>query len=115
MVYGGGDLTSMIRHNVARYESMWMSEFVGRLGGLLLRPLEPMKYADKISPTPLIMINGVYDEQVLRDNTELFFHAAREPKKLIWLDSKHVHPNNPELTRRIIAELKEELRRLKIL
>jgi hypothetical protein len=115
MVYGGGDLTSMIRHNVARYESMWMSEFVGRLGGLLLHPLEPMRYADKISPTPLIMINGLNDEQVPRYNTELFFNAAREPKKLIWLDSKHVNPRNPELTRRIIAELKEELRRLKIL
>jgi hypothetical protein len=115
MVYGGGDLTSMIRHNVARYESMWISEFVGRLGGLLLHPLEPMRYADKISPTPLIMINGLNDEQVPRYNTELFFNAAREPKKLIWLDSKHVNPRNPELTRRIIAELKEELRRLKIL
>jgi hypothetical protein len=115
MVYGGGDLTSLIRHNVARYESMWMSEFVGRLGGLLLHPLEPMRYADKISPTPLIMINGLNDEQVPRYNTELFFNAAREPKKLIWLDSKHVNPSNPELTRRIIAKLKEELRRLKIL
>jgi hypothetical protein len=115
MVYGGGDLTSMIRHNVARYESMWMSEFVGRLGGLLLHPIEPMGYADKISPTPLIMINGLNDEQVPRYNTELFFNAAREPKKLIWLDSKHVNPSNPELTRRIIEELKEELRKLKIL
>jgi fermentation-respiration switch protein FrsA (DUF1100 family) len=94
---------------------MWMSEFVGRLGGLLLHPLEPLRYADKITPTPLIMINGLNDEQVPRYNTELFFNAAREPKKLIWLDSKHVNPRNPELTRRIIAELKEELRRLKIL
>ena len=76
MVYGGGELTSMIRHNVARYESLWLSEFVGRLGGALLHALEPMKYADKISPTPLIMINGENDEQIPRYNTELFFNAA---------------------------------------
>jgi uncharacterized protein len=112
MVYGGGDLTTMIRHNAARYENCALSEFIGRLGGLLLHPIEPMKYADKISPTPLVMINGSNDEQIPRYNTELFFNAAREPKKLIWLDSKHVNTNNPELTRRIIFVLKEELKRL---
>lgn len=115
MVYGGGDLTSMIRHNVARYESMWMSELAGRLGGLLLRPLEPLRYADKISPTPIVMINGVNDEQIPRYNTEVFFNAALEPKKLIWLESRHVRPDNTDLTRRIVATLKDELRRLKIL
>jgi dipeptidyl aminopeptidase/acylaminoacyl peptidase len=115
MVYGGGELTSMIRHNVARYESVWLSEFVGRLGGLLLRPLEPMRYAGRISPIPIIMINGENDEQIPRANTELFFNAAQEPKKIIWLNSRHVRPENEELTRRIIGILKEELTRLKIL
>ena len=115
MVYGGGELTSMIRHNVARYESAWLSEFIGRLGGALLHPLEPMIYADKISPIPFIMINGANDEQIPRYNTELFFNAAREPKKLIWLKSQHVRPDNEDLTRHIIDSLKEELKRLKIL
>lgn len=115
MVYGGGELYSMIRHNVARYKSTALSEFVGFIGGsLLLRPMEPMRYADKISPIPLVMINGANDEQIPRYNTELFFNAAREPKKIVWLESKHVNPTNPELTRRIIATLKEELKRLKI-
>jgi fermentation-respiration switch protein FrsA (DUF1100 family) len=72
-------------------------------------------YADKITPTPLIMINGLNDEQVPRYNTKLFFNTAQEPKKLIWLESKHVHTNNPELTRKIIAELQKELKRLKVL
>ncbi len=112
MVYGGGELTSLIRHNVARFEGAFLSEFVGRLGGLLLKPIEPMRYADKISPTPLIMINGADDEQIPRYNTEIFFNAAKEPKNIVWLESKHVNPNNPELTRKIIATLKEELRRM---
>lgn len=116
MVYGGGELYSMIRHNVARYKGPVLSEFVGFLGGaLLLRPMEPMHFADKISPVPLIMINGENDEQVPRRNTEIFYNAAREPKKIVWLESKHVNPNNPELTRHIIATLKEELQRLNIL
>jgi predicted esterase len=115
MVYGGGELTSMIRHNVRRYEGALLSEFVGRLGGLLLRPLEPMLYAEKITPIPLVMINGARDEQVPRVNTKIFYQAAKEPKKIVYLDSKHVNPGNPELTRRIIAVLKEELKSLHIL
>ena len=115
MVCGGGGLASMIRHNVRRYEGVLMSEFVARLGELLLNPLEPMEYADKISPTPVVMINGIDDEQVPRYNTELFFNAAREPKKIVWLESKHVRPDNVELTRRIIATIKVELKRMKVL
>jgi hypothetical protein len=115
MVYGGGDLTSMVRHNVARYEAVWLSEFVGRFGGLLLYPLEPMRYVDKISPIPLVMINGANDEQIPRHNTEILFNAALEPKKIVWLESKHVNTSNVELTRRIIATMKNELNRLKIM
>lgn len=115
MVYGGGELTSMIRYNVRRFEGALLSEFVGRLGGLLLHPLEPLLYTDKISPTPLVMINGMYDEQIPRANTEMFYKAAKEPKKIIWLDSQHVNPDNPDLTHQIIAILKEELKRLRIL
>jgi dienelactone hydrolase len=116
MVYGGGELHSMIRHNVAQYKGPVLSEFVGFLGGaLLLRPMEPMRFADRISPIPLVMINGKNDEQIPRYNTELFFNAAREPKSIVWLESKHVNPNNPELTRQIIVTLKEELKRLGIL
>lgn len=115
MVYGGGDLESLIGHNVARYEGEGTSRFVGWLAGLLLRPLEPLRYAGQIAPTPLVMINGTEDEQVPRANTERLYDAAREPKKLIWIESRHVHPRNVELTRRIIATLRGELVRLNIL
>lgn len=115
MVYGGGELTSMIRHNVRRYEGALLSEFVGRLGGLLLHPLEPLLYSEKISPIPLVMINGMKDEQIPRSNTEMFYQAAKDPKRIIWLESTHVNPDNPDLTRQIIAVLKEELKRLRIL
>jgi len=115
MVYGGGDMGSLISHNVARYEGALVSDFVGRLSGLLLRSLEPLRFVDEISPIPLLMINGTGDEQVPRENTLMLYRAARQPKKLIWLESGHVHPRNVELTRRIIQTLKSELVDLQIL
>jgi fermentation-respiration switch protein FrsA (DUF1100 family) len=115
MVYGGGDLQSLIRHNVRRYEGALFSSFVGFLSGLLLRPLEPLRHIQKVSPTPLIMINGQQDEQIPRENSEMLFGAAREPKGLIWLPSRHVNPRDTTLTRTIIQTLSAELSVLGIL
>lgn len=115
IVYGGGDLQSLIRHNVRRYEGPVMSECVAQLGGLLLRPIEPLRYIHDVSPTPLIMINGTQDEQIPRHNAELLYAAAREPKTHLWIESKHVHPRNPALTHRIIETLRRELSALGVL
>ena len=81
------------------------------LGGFLLHPLEPVRYVGRVSPTPLIMINGTEDEQVPRQNAELLYNAAGEPKTITWLASRHVRPDNIELTRSIVAALKRELGR----
>ena len=115
MVYGGGDLTSMIRHNVARYESPVVAEIVGRVAGALLRPLEPLDHVGRISPIPLLMINGTEDEQIPRENTLLLYDRALPPRKLVWIDSRHVHPRNVELTRRIIGTITLELKKQGIL
>lgn len=115
LVYGGGGLRTLIRHNVRRYEGAVMSEMVGTLGGLLLRPIEPLRYIGRVAPVPLIMINGTDDEQIPRENVEMLYATAREPKKIIWMESKHVHPRNPELTARIVGTLREELAQLGVL
>lgn len=115
MVYGGGDLQSLIRYNVRRYEGPLFSSIVGFLSGILLRPMEPLRYARDISPIPLIMINGEQDEQVPRKNTEMLFAAARQPKRIIWLPSHHVNPRDTALTRTIIRTLGRELETLHIL
>jgi len=109
MVYGGGELRSLIRHNVRRYEGPLVSELVGLTAAVLLQPLEPMRYVHKIAPTPLLMVNGIEDEQVPRENTELLFNAAQEPKQIVWIESHHVNPRNTELTRRIIDTLRTHL------
>jgi hypothetical protein len=115
MVYGGGDLTSLIRHNVARSESPVLAEISGRLAGLLLRPLEPLDHVERISPVPLLMINGTDDEQIPRENTLMLYERALPPKELIWLDSRHVNPKNVALTQRIIQTIMLELRKRGIL
>jgi poly(3-hydroxybutyrate) depolymerase len=115
MVYGAGELRTLIRHNVNRYEGTLMSEFVGVLGGLLLAPLEPLRSIERIAPIPFIMINGTNDEKIPRENVETLFMKANESKKIVWIESAHVNPRNPELTTRIIQTLSKELAALGIL
>ncbi len=114
MVYGSGGLYSLIRHNVQRYEGRLMSELVAALGALLLRPLEPLRYVEGISPIPLIMINGEDDQLIPRANVLTLYQKAGEPKVLLWLPSQHVHPNNVRLTNQILNTLRRELSRLGI-
>ncbi len=115
MVYGGGEMCSLIGHHVARYEGPFIGRIAGVLSAWLLHPLEPLRYVDRISPVPVVMINGTDDEQVPRRNAELLFEKAREPKKILWLESRHVNPRNPALTRQIIAAMRRELERLGML
>jgi dienelactone hydrolase len=114
IVYGGGGMRTLIRHNVRRYRGAIVSEAVGTLSGLLLRPVEPLRYVDHISPIPLVMINGTEDEQVPRENTLALFERAGEPKRLVWIESRHVNPRNVDLTKKIIASLVKELQELRI-
>jgi predicted peptidase len=114
IVYGGGDMRTLIRHNVRRYKDPFASEVAGSLSGLLLHPVEPLRYVERIAPIPLVMINGTEDEQVPRANTMALYERAREPKNQVWIESGHVHPRNVELTRKIIASLISEMQRLGI-
>jgi dipeptidyl aminopeptidase/acylaminoacyl peptidase len=115
MVYGGGDMESLIRHNVGRYEGPFIAALVGKISGVLLHPLEPLRYVEKISPRPVLMLNGLNDEQVPRPNTEMLYEKAGQPKKIIWLESKHVNTRNVALTLKIIQTLRNELVALDIL
>jgi dienelactone hydrolase len=110
MVDGGGDVGAIVAANLRPWEGETTSRAAGWAAGLLLRPLEPLRYADRISPTPLLMINGSRDARVPRASVEKLFAAAREPKRLLWLDAGHVDPGDPALTQRIITSLAAELR-----
>ena len=115
IVFGGGDLRGLIRHNVRRYKDPVTSDFVSLLASALLWPLEPLRYVGRISPMPLLMINGSEDEQVPPGYAVELFTKAREPKEMVWLPAHHVNPRNVELTRQIVATLKVELTKMGVL
>jgi fermentation-respiration switch protein FrsA (DUF1100 family) len=99
-LYGGGDVASLVSH-VLRLGGNAMSPGQAAVAGhglaLLLLPLEPTRYAARISPRPVLMVNGASDSLIPRSNVNALYEAARPPKDILWVRGEHVHPDETEL------------------
>lgn len=60
----------------------------------ILQPVDPLFYVSHISPRPLLLINGKYDEIFPKETMEALHNAALEPKKSVWYNSGHILPVN---------------------
>jgi len=109
MIYGGGNLRRLIAHNVRRSRGWLTSQLAGLMGSVLLRPLDPLRHAGDMAPTRLLMVNGLLDELIPKKCAEALYRRARNPKKIVWLESTHITAKNRELTRRITGVIRDEL------
>jgi fermentation-respiration switch protein FrsA (DUF1100 family) len=60
----------------------------------IMAPSDPLNFVDKISPRPLLMINGTKDDIVPVEANKLLHATAKEPKKIIWLKAGHLLPHD---------------------
>lgn len=56
---------------------------------LVFQVTDPVHFAPRISPRPVLMLNGEHDEIVPRAAAEALYQALREPKEIRWLDMGH--------------------------
>jgi len=88
MIYGAGDIRSLLA--ASREIPRALTRPASWLGAVLLSPVEPLKYADEISPRPLLMISGIQDPRIPPRCSRLFHDAALEPKTVEWIDAGHI-------------------------
>jgi len=70
----------------------------------------PANYVGRISPRPLLMINGVNDPDMIRDTSVLpLFRVGRMPKEIIWEDAGHQLPG-PENLVKTLHWLRDKLK-----
>jgi dienelactone hydrolase len=51
----------------------------------------PANYIGRISPIPLLMINGLYDHDYIKESSvDPLINLAGEPKKVIWTEGGHM-------------------------
>ncbi len=65
-----------------------------RFGKLLRMVADPLRAVRRISPRPLLMVNGRWDRTITADQAQRLYDAAGEPKELRWLDAGHYLPHS---------------------
>lgn len=82
--------------------------------GLLLahgEALAPEGWVAAIAPRPFLMVNARDDERIPRACVDALYAAAGEPKELVWVPGKHVHPKRDEIVRGLIGMVLERIER----
>ena len=103
MIFGAADIQAVLS---ASYEiPRLLATPAGWLGAVLVSSVEPLKYADCISPRPLLMISGTQDSKIPLKCSHLLHGAAAEPKTVRWIDTGHLTIRDAEFHELIKTEL----------
>ena len=81
----------------------WVMGALAYITAWMVAPLEPTKYAGEIAPRPTLVVNATDDERVDPQSGDRLQRAVRQPKRVIWHESGHVHRSETE----IVVELME--------
>lgn len=66
----------------------------------------PANYVGRIAPRPLLMVNGQFDGDMLRETSVApLFDLARDPRRIIWMETGHQRPT-PDAQAEILAWLR---------
>jgi hypothetical protein len=98
LVYGGADLRLVLARNMERQvRPGWLRGLLARIGAHALGPLDPLRTVGRISPRPLLVVGSNDDQRIPREAVVALHAAAGEPKQLLWMAGRHVHPSDAEL------------------
>jgi dienelactone hydrolase len=104
LVYGGADLKFLIKHNLNLFNP-FIDNLLANIFWLHVINFEPSINLKFINPLPTLIVNGRNDEKIPNKSAQKLQDSIKFEKKVIWLDSKHVHPTNKMLSLEIIGSL----------
>ena len=108
LVHGAGDLRLLIDTALRRaIPRSSLRRAVAELGSLAAGgpAVAPERWAGRIAPRPLVMLNALSDERMPRRAILALYARARSPKELVWLPGPHVEPDRPEVVERLIDQV----------
>ncbi|UCG50730.1 MAG: alpha/beta hydrolase [Candidatus Latescibacterota bacterium] len=103
LLFGAGDLEAIFEANMNL--PVGLGGPAAWLCGLITSPVEPLKYIERISPRPLLMINGSDDPKLPERCIKGLYERARQPKTIRWFPTGHVDIRSTEFHEKIREEL----------
>ena len=101
LIYGAGRMADVLAANLTTRPKA-LRPVIARLAMSPFADLAPERYAARIAPRPILMVNGVDDPQMPRRAVEALYAAARQPKTIIWLRTGHLMPDDTTLIRALV-------------
>ncbi len=109
LIYGGGDLGYLARHNL-RERPWWLPGWIiSPTVRAFLGDFEPLAHVEKIAPRYLLMVSSRQDEMFPVSAARALYERARDPKKLIWYDTGHMDLFDRSLIRRLTRDVVADL------
>lgn len=66
------------------------------------RYLTPELWVGRVAPRPVLVINGIDDDDIPRQAVLALHGALQEPHEIMWVEGGHIHPKRPETIARVI-------------
>ncbi len=101
LIYGAGDLGAVLEANLT-LKPRFLRSVAAWFFSQLYDEFDPSLYVARISPRPVIMVNGRDDRQMPVQAVRALYTAASEPKTIIWLTTGHLSPTNTPLIRALV-------------
>ncbi|MCC6145564.1 MAG: acetylxylan esterase [Candidatus Hydrogenedentes bacterium] len=90
LVYGGAGISNLLEARLIKQEvGAWLTP-LKMFANFVLWPADPIRYAGKIAPRPVLLQNGKDDGLISTAAAEALQNAVQEPKKITWYEGDHI-------------------------
>ena len=107
-LFGAGDLETLIAANIPA--PRWVASMGAWLASLVTSPIEPTKYIGQISPRPVFMLSGRFDQRMPESCSRALHDAADAPRTIRWIETEHVHVRTERFQQLVRTEFEAWLR-----
>ena len=99
MAYGGAGIYCVFKANLS--VPRFLKKPIASMSAAIFKGIDPIIYAPQMKGD-FLLINGIYDKQIPVECSQRLQELVPEPKTIINLETEHMHPENTELTLRLI-------------
>ncbi len=100
LAYGGAGISDMLTANLP-IDPRIVRSAMARLAGWYFRDLEPDRHVGGIAPTPLLLVNGIYDSHIPHGSAVRLASGAAGPVEHVWLPSGHIGESKSDVIREV--------------
>ncbi len=112
IIHGGAGNQGWIEYNLgSRVASAFWRSVTARVLHLLAygSTFDTEAWVARIAPRPLVVVGATDDERLPRHKVERLYHAAGQPRELIWTQGAHVDPRRPDIVQALLAIVRERM------